>query len=321
MKWRLRFLWMKMRPLATLVLLIGIPYLPLAPWFAVAGPEPFALSPILVSQVSTSPPTPVSGGAGKNGPSPPLDAAEIRKRSQNWEVRRLDGGWRLLMSPRFAVRGDARVDDLRTVAAFAECYLDAVHERIGGDMTDIRFSIRAYAREGEFRRHAACLELEAARSFYDAHHAEIVLHVPPTRDRSELAGALMHEVVHEFLDRVHDRTGPAWFVEGLAGWFTDYTLEMGRPTPARRDPTPEVAAAARDSKLIPLRRLTGLDLGAFLSDEGALMRAEAASLVRYYAGRDPGLLKHLAAGRHPPSDLAPERVEKEWIEWVLESGK
>jgi hypothetical protein len=236
-------------------------------------------------------------------------------------MRRLDGGWRLLMSPRFAVRGDVRVDDLRTVAAFAECFLDAVHHRLGGNLSDIRFSIRAYAREGEFRRYAACLGVESARSFYDARRAEIVIHVPATRDRSELSGDLMHEVVHEFLDRVHDRTGPAWFVEGLAGWFADYTLDKGRPTPAPRDPTPEAASAARESKLVPIKRLTGLDLGAFQSEEGALMRAEAASFVRYLAWLDPGLLRHLAAGRQLPSDLAPERIEKDWINWVLESGK
>src|SRR5258705_150953 len=55
-------------------------------------------------------PTPVDEGPSR-GPSPPLDAAGIRKAARGWEVRDIDAdGWKLLMSSRFAVRGNGRTD-------------------------------------------------------------------------------------------------------------------------------------------------------------------------------------------------------------------
>jgi len=332
MKWRLRFLWMKARPFATFLMLVAVPFLPVIPWLMSAGPDPAPmpasdLQAGGVALVSSAPNGPTSPGAADDGlplepvrfrpapddegpsrgPSPPLDAAGIRRAARGWEVRDIDeSGWKLLMSERFAVRGNGRSDDLRTIAAFAERFLDAVHKRLQGDLTDLRFSIRVFAVEEELRQWASCQGVEASRWFYDPHDAELTLLFAPGKSLSELSGDLIRGVALEYMDRVLGRTDPPWVLEGVAEWFGDYELDKGRIVPRGRD------RESRSQERVPtLEELARLDSTARI--------AAAASFVRFLDTRHPrAVAEWVRSGSLDPFGGA-ERLEREWREEKLTS--
>lgn len=239
MKWRLRFLWMKARPLATFLVLVAVPFLPVVPWVLAAGPDPVPMPAggPTSELVSSSDPIPLGAadGAPLRGPSPPLDPAAVRKAARGWEVRAIDSeGWKLLMTRRFAVRGNIRTDDLKAVGAFAERFLDAIHDRLKGDLTDLRLSIRVFAEEEEFRQWASCRGVDAADWFYDDRGAEIALLFSGGTDVSAFCGRLMRGVALEYLDRVLEYEGPPGVADGVADWFADYEITEGRVEPRRR---------------------------------------------------------------------------------------
>ena len=239
MKWRLRFLWMKARPLVTFITLMAVPFLPIVPWVLAAGPAPAPLTAGVASPEPISLQTPIPLGAADSGdvrgPSPPLDPAAVRKMARRWEVKPIDAsGWKLLMADRFAVRGDIRTDDLKAVGAFAERFLDSVHERLRGDLFDVRLSIRVFAHDDEFLQWASCRNVEASEWFYDRPGAEIALLFSGATDVSAFCGNLMRGVALEYLDRALDFEEPQRVAEGVAEWFADYEVTKGRVAPRRR---------------------------------------------------------------------------------------
>jgi hypothetical protein len=241
MKWRLKFLWSKARPLTTFFILMAVPFLPVVPWVLAAGPEPepMAAAGAHPEVISLSQPIPTGaaerGESSFRGPPPPLDPAAIRKAARKWEVKPIDGsGWKLLMTNRFAVRGDLLNDDLRAVGAFAERFLDSVHERLKGDLTDLRLSIRVFAQEPEFLDWASCHHVEAAEWFYDPHAAEIVLLFSGATDVSKFCGHLMRGVTLEYFDRALEYQGPSRVAESVAEWLADYEVLKGIVSPRRK---------------------------------------------------------------------------------------
>jgi len=238
MKWRLKFLWMKARPLATFLMLVAVPFLPVVPWVLAAGPDPVPMPVREPAAQLVSIPDPIPEGAAEletlRGPSPPLDPRAVRKAARSWELRSIDGGeWKLLMTNRFAVRGDIRTDDLRAVGAFAERYLDAVHERLKGDLTDLRLSIRVFGNDEEFLHWASCHEVEADGWFYDRRGAEIAILFGPGTDVAMFCGRLMRGVTLEYADRVLDYKGPPHVADSVAAWFADHDVFKDRVEPRR----------------------------------------------------------------------------------------
>jgi hypothetical protein len=138
------------------------------------------------------------------------------------------------MTDRFAVRGDIRTDDLRAVGAFAERFLDSVHERLKGDLADVRLSIRVFADEGEFQHHASCREVEASAWFYDRRGGEIAILFSGASGVSDFCGRLMRGVALEYLDRVFEFQGPAPVADDVAEWFSDYEVLKGRVAPRKK---------------------------------------------------------------------------------------
>lgn len=248
MKWQLRFLWMKARPLTTFCLLVAVPFIPVVPWMLAAGPDPVPMPPDWRASELLSFTDPIPKGAADGGPfrgpSPPLNPAAVRKAARSWEVTRIDGGeWILLMTSHFAVRGDIRLDDLKAVGAFAERFLDAVHERLRGDLEDLRLSIRVFSQEEEFRQWASCRESTDLEAFYDRRGAEVALLYGSATDVSAFCGNLMRGVSRLYLDRAMDFRGPPHIAEEVARWFADYQVFKTHVAPRR--PRRDVGAMLR----------------------------------------------------------------------------
>ncbi|MBI4563959.1 MAG: hypothetical protein HY716_04600 [Planctomycetes bacterium] len=224
------------------------------------------------------------------------------------------------MSDRFALRGDVRAIDLRILAAWAERFLDAIHNRLQGDIEDVRFSIRFFAKEEEFRCYAASRGAPTAESFYDFKHAEIVLFQELGADSGKLAAALMHALALEYLDRALGIRSPAWLLEGLAGYFSHYEVVDGGVIPGAAL-MKEMKQALQSGSFVPLHRLIGLDLSAFQSEAGRLLCLEAAALVHFLTGRDRELIQDLAHGTPLEWFEDLKSLESEWKVWMGSSCK
>ena len=314
------------------ILFTGLPYLPLALVAASAalGLSSAALSP---SMAAGSPDPEVSltapGGAGHSPGLYILDTRrrsdgptdrEIRDRAKPWELKRLESdGWKLLMSDRFALRGDPGADALRTLAVHAELTLDALHDALGGDTSDIRFSIRAFRDEHEFNVYASIAGANGAASFYDPRNKEAVVHW----DRNAREGVirlLRHEVAHLYMDRVFNLTSPLWLCEGVAQRFEHATWNKGLLVPgadlaAARTTLKE---AAGSGAFVPLRRLLAANRDEFYDrDRWRLYYAEAWSLVTLLSTKDD-VLKKLAAGQKLGDLVDLAELEKEWKKAITE---
>ncbi len=318
-------------------LLLLVPYASLAPWWAagaLAGdlpalttPHPGVLHFKPAQDAGGDPPEAGSRpdlgpapGAAVDGPSRrpslPCTPAEARRLSKDWEAKPMGAGWRILLSRRFALRSDAKVDEIRTVAAWAEVLLDAVHAKFEGDLADLRLSLRLFADPGEFAAYASCRGADGARSFYDEAHAEAVLVRPASGAGEELARHLAHELVHLYLDRTLPRPRPAWVSEGLAEVYGDYEVKDGKlGFRDSADPAP-LASALEEGRLLPLAKLAALEPEEFRGEGWSLRYAAAASLVRFLGRRDPKAAWALARGKSLEGYGDPAALEKAWHESI-----
>lgn len=155
-----------------------------------------------------------------------LDPGELQRAASGWELKNLETpGWKMMVGEHVILRGDVPVETLKSVGVLAEIYREVLQEAIGGDDSNILFSIRIFVEPREFRRFAARSGAPNAESFYDPRSAEIVLEVDGTRGAEWLERSVAHEFTHAYMDRVFKVTAPLWFAEGMAEYFTN--LEMG----------------------------------------------------------------------------------------------
>ena len=246
-----------------------------------------------------------SDGAG--APSP-FSARAIREVSRPWEWKNLETpGWKLLMTPSFAVRGDVSIDDLRTVGAMLEEFLRMAKTALGGDPTGLMFSARVFASLRDFRRYAARSGAANAESFYDPRSAELVLCLDGTPSPAWLRKTLAHEFGHEYMDRVWKRTEPLWFAEGVAEYFANFTVRDGRAQPGAVDHRGVLLLQIDEP--MPLAQFLKLDRDEMYGIRFAHHYAQAWSLVHYLFAREADTIDLLLRGAAVPRV---EELEKGW---------
>ncbi len=308
-----------------ILMLLSIPYLPLAAGVAPAG------GPVQVSDDSSSTrgrvssPGPV-GDDAPGGPSAVFTPSAVRERSRGWEIKRLEGcGWRLLMSARCAVRADVPADDLRAAGVHADAFIEAVERTLKGDSSGLRFSLRVFRDRDSFNVYASLAGAKGAESFYDPRMAEAVLWWPE-KGKDRPWRLLMHEMTHAYFDRVFNRREPLWLAEGFAEYFAAYRVEKGAaivPGGANAAASARLRAALEDKSFVPLRKLLAAGRDAFYGAAHALHYAEAGSLMTFLAERQdedrPLVLWELARGKglHLVWDL--RELEKQWIDSIRET--
>lgn len=240
-------------------------------------------------------PTGAPGGPDAGGPPSPLSARAVRERSRRWECKPLESpGWKLLRSDRAVLRGDVSPDALRASAAYAEAFLDMLSATLGGDASGIVFSLRLFADERDFRRYACRVGAANAESFYDPRTAEVVLCPDRARGEAWLQRTLAHELTHAYMDRVWKRTGPLWFAEGIAEYFSNFSVREGRVCPGAVDR--RALLLVRLEEVPPLERLMGLGREEMYGPEFPARYAQAWSFVHYLFSRGDGLVDLLLRG-------------------------
>lgn len=301
-----------------LTMILLIPILPVVPYAMQSPPRvEFTIPSAETPESSRSSPTaPVDGS--RRAPSP-FTEREIRERSSRWEILKLEtAGWSLLMSDRFAIRSDGPSDEIRAAAVYLEEFHALHRRRLGGDSSDLRFSVRMFRRERDFRIYAQCRGVPEAESFYDPSGAEVVVRLTEPADRDRLARSLMHEFSHQYLHRVFGLTRPIWFAEGLAEYFTHFSISPGGLVPGADAPShrDRLRGALLDRRRIPLRRLLGMDREEFYAGDIHLAYAEAWSFVRWLASRREDVhadaLGALARGAAVGDLVDLRTAEEEW---------
>jgi hypothetical protein len=220
------------------------------------------------------------------------------------------------MAGRAVVRGDVPVESLRTVGAYLEAFLAMLQESLGGDASGIMFSARVFADPRDFRRYAACAGAPQAESFYDPRTAELVVCWDGARDLPWLQKTIAHEFTHAYMDRVWGRTEPLWFAEGMAEYFSNFSVREGRLRPGAADR--RALLLLRLDEPVPLRRLVELGREEMYGASFPLLYAEAWSFVHYLFSRSDGVVDLLLRGQ-APRDL--EDLEAGWKEHLEKLGR
>ena len=252
------------------------------------------------------------GGPDTGGPPSPLSARAVRERSRPWEWKALETpGWKLLRTDRAVLRGDVGLDVLRASGAYAEVFLDMLSASLGGDASGIVFSLRLFSEERDFRRYACRVGASNAESFYDPRTAEVVLRPDGARGEAWLQKTLAHELTHAYMDRVWRRTGPLWFAEGMAEYFSNFSVRNGRVCPGAVDRRALLLVRLQDAP--SLARLVELGREEMYGPEFPARYAQAWSFVHYLFWRNDGLVDLLLRGGRLERL---EELERDWKNYV-----
>ena len=296
------------------VFLFVVPLVPCAALRSVAPPAPsFFAAPQEVERLPLSPRCPSGAPAcpDTGGPPSPLSPKAIKEASKAWEWKNLETpGWKLLMSKNFVVRGDVPVDSLRTVAACLEEFLRMLQSSIGGDTSGLMFSARVFTEAREFRRYAARLGAPNAESLYDPRSAEVVVCLGHSTGASWLHRTLAHEFTHEYMDRVWKRTDPLWFAEGMAEYFSNFTVRGGRAIPGAVD-RESLLLLKLEAAPVPLADLVKSGREEMYGSTFRLRYAESWSLVHHLFSKGDGTIDLLLRGG---SLRKVEELQEKWKE-------
>ena len=293
---------------------------PLAPYltFHLVLPTPRASAGAAmpeVSQVFPFHPTSLSGAPVRpdaGGSPSPFSRAAVRKASRGWKWERMKmPGWKVLVTDRFVLQGDVKIDRLREVGACLEEFLRMMEASIGGDTTDRVFSARVFADRSNFLRYAASRGAANAESFYDPRTAELVLCPDDERGSEWLRKTLAHEFTHAYMDRVWNCTGPLWFAEGMAEYFAGFGVRDGRARPGDVDRRALLLVRLTDPT--PLSRFLRMGREEMYGVAFPQHYAQAWSLVHYLFSRDDDVVDLLLRGKSLENV---GEIEAKWKEYV-----
>ena len=300
----------------TSVLLWAVPMVPYAALqlSALPGPPVFTggaprapVGPLHPPRTSGAPARPDAGG-----PPSPLSARAVRESSRLWTWKALETpGWKILVADRVAVRGDVPVDVLRTSAAYLEAFHGMLSSTLGGEAQDVVFSARVFKDPAAFRRYAALRGAANAESFYDPRTAELVVCHEPSLGNGWLQKTLSHEFTHAYMDRVWNVTGPLWFCEGMAEYFSTFSVRDGRLVPGAIDRRSVLLLQL--SGPLPLRRFLALGRDEMYGPNFPTHYAQAWALVHFLMSRGDGTVDLLLRGRNLEEV---EKLERDWKSYL-----
>ena len=306
MKWNV----VSLGRIASVLLLPYIPAAPLAqPTHSSVPVEKSVFSNPLCAQSSVG--IPVASGRRV---SPLFTRKEIRKRSREWKLVRLEvPRWRLYRTDHFVIRSDALLDDLRALGVCLEEFRAILVRKLGGDEEGVRFSLHLFRGAAAFENYARVRGSTGEGAFYDSGYAEIVAVVPEKNGWISFLGNVMHEFTHHYLDRVFPEDVPPWLEEGLADYFGSLSLERGRVEMGKDLVQYRIVLAGvlGTPDWVPLENFVGWSGTDYFSGASIVLHAEAWSYVRFLF-RKKGAVRNLLEGGDPLC------WEREWMKVLRE---
>lgn len=146
----------------------------------------------------------------------------VDKRSSGYTLHRMEDrtGWREMYTGRIFVFGDIPDQALRTTSVTAEKLNEMLGKELGGPEQYKPYKIRIFSKREDFCRYANNCGAGNALSLYDPRTLEMAVHFVDGTGSEEFLETFAHEFVHAYMDLVYGATGPLWFAEGMAEYFS-----------------------------------------------------------------------------------------------------
>jgi len=243
-----------------------------------------------------------------------LKPSELKEIASGWEWKESETpGWKVLLGDHVVLHGDVSVDLLRVVGAQVETYLGVLQATIGGDPSKAMFNVRIFGNPKDFRRYATLAQAANAEAYYDPRSMELVLDVDGSRGDEWLERTVAHEFAHAYMDRIFKVTGPLWFAEGMAEYFTNLQVgQDGRLYPGALNERGLGILDVNRGNLLPLSKFTGLGRDVFYGMDFFVLYAQAWMFVRFLFGRYPDMVRTLM-GR---GSIDAGALETEWADYL-----
>lgn len=249
------------------------------------------------------------GHAAIAGKVIPKSLIEKRSRAHEWESAS-SPGWKILKSPNAVVRGDIPLHGLRAASVYAEELNVLLRSTIGRPDQSPMYSIRIFENAHDFRRYAISREVGNAEAFYDPRNAEANFCFSFYATPELFQRSFAHEFTHAFMDRMWNRTGPLWFAEGMAEYFSNLEWRGGILVVGEPDAT--TVETLRLGKPFPLERVFSMGRSDVYGPDFRRIYAQSWAVVEYLFARHPAEILSLLEGR----PLDPAAIESDWLEYM-----
>lgn len=199
--------------------------------------------------------------------------------------------WRKLSTDSMVIMGDVPDQALRVLAVTAEKFDEMLRKEIGGPDQRYIYKIRIFGDRSHFCAYARNCGASNALSLYDPRTYEIGMHFGPQTDRESFEETFAHEFTHAYMDRIYGVTGPLWFAEGMAEYFSliKWTARGYKPTGKNWN-----AAMHLDvDDLIPLSDIVTASREAIYGFEFTKYYAQSWGIVHFLLKRYPQIVEGL----------------------------
>lgn len=241
----------------------------------------------------------------------PMPPEEIRRRAAGFPIKPLrKAGWRAIETPNSIVRGDVPDEGLHAAGAYAEELNVAIRAAIGGGDATFRFGLINESRE--FLRAAAVIGVPNAESYYDPRTGEAWFWFARYAKPELFQRAFAHEFTHAFMDQAWGRTGPLWFAEGMAEYFSNLDWRAWTFVPGLVNPQAVFLLAS--AELLPLRRIFAAGRGEIYGMDWENLYAQSWSVVHFLFRAMPETVRRILEG--PAGVPDPDEIEPAWREHV-----
>lgn len=182
------------------------------------------------------------------------------------------------------IAGDLTPDRMKIAASYFNAAIQMLCEFECRKPSASGFKLYLYRMSPAFKRTAAIRGAANAESLYDPRTFDIHMPWPDEASEAWAARLLFHETVHAWMHDSFGMTSPLWFCEGLAEYFSTFTVQDGRPRPGAVLPSvfyhlPNPRIRARD--------LMGFDRERFYGAAFQMLYASAWALVTYLMEEQP----------------------------------
>lgn len=224
-----------------------------------------------------------------------LRPSTLKEMASAWEWKESEApGWKVLLGDHVVLHGNVSVDLLRVIGAQVETYLGVLRATIGGDPSNVMFSVRVFGKPKEFRRFATLANAANAEAYYDPRSTELVLDVDGSRGDEWLERTVAHEFTHAYMDRIFNVISPVWFAEGMAEYFTNLKVgQDGRLYPGALNEKGLGILDVNRGDLLPLNTFTDLKRDVFYGMDFFVLYAQAWMFIRFLFDRHPDLIRAL----------------------------
>lgn len=288
----------------TCAFLFGLPMVPYLGVWATRSPWTSTWTSPAILPLLPRPCT-LSDEAPESPSGPPFSQRRIRALARGWPWRRMDiPDWKELVSVHAILQGDVGIDDLRKVAVYLETFRDAAQRLLGGALEGRPLRARLYRSRTDYLRYAHALGGGYSESLYDPRNREIVACLEDGHEELRLVRILAHEYAHAWMDRALDRREPLWLAEGVAEYFSNFTVAEGRLVPGAADRRALLLLEVDPPE--PLADFLRLGRQEMYGIRYAHRYAQAWSFVHYLFTSKPEVADLLLRGGAPPELAALE---------------